>query len=83
MLSSPNKKFVLSGSFLNFSRTFRKLKEQFLRGWKNSDPLLGIRPSFIATGQGIRAKENARVAGIRSLKKFSPGVARGDVLSWN
>ena len=34
-LSSPNKKVVLSRSFLNFLRIFCKLKEQFLRVWEN------------------------------------------------
>ena len=71
-LSSPNKKVVLSLSFLNFLRIFCKLKEQFLRVWENFAPPPGIRPSFFA-----------RVAGIRSLKKIFPVVARGDVPSWN
>ena len=53
---SPNKKFVLSGSFLNFLRTFCKLKEQSLRVWENFAPPPGIRPSFFVLGQVIRQK---------------------------
>ena len=65
----------MSRSFLNFLRIFCKLKEQLLRVWENFAPPLGIRPSFFALGQGIRQKF-ARVARIRSLKKYFPGVAR-------
>ena len=63
-------------------KDFCKLKEQFLRVWENFAPPPRIRPSFFAPGQGIRQKI-ARVAGIRSLKNIFPGVARGDISSWN
>ena len=56
LLSSPNKKFVLSRSFLNFLRIFCKLKEQFFRVSENFAPPLRIRPSFLARGRGIRQK---------------------------
>ena len=49
LLSSPNKKFVLSRSFLNFLTISCKLKVQFL---ENFAPPPGIRPSFFASGAG-------------------------------
>ena len=81
LLSSPNKNVVLSHSFLTFLRSFCKLKAQFLTVWENFAPPLGIQPSFFALGQGVGQKI-ALVAGIHSLKNF-PGLARGDVPSWN
>ena len=53
------------------------LKEQFVRVWGNFAPSAGIRPSFFAPGAGNWTKKIARVAGIRSLKKIFPEVARG------
>ena len=82
-LSSPNKKVVLSRSFLNFLRIFCKLKEQFLRVWENFAPPPGIRPSFFAPGQGIRQKILPGWSGFARSKKFSRGLPGGDVPSWN
>ena len=76
-LSSADKKVVLSRSSFNFFLGFFcKLKKQFLQVWENFAPPSGIQPSFFASGQGIRQKNLPRVAGIRSLKKIFPGVAR-------
>ena len=62
---------------------FCKLKEQFLLLWEKFYPTPGN--STIIFGSGVREldKKIAWVAGIRSLKKISPPVARGDVPSWN
>ena len=73
MLNSPNKKFVLSHSFLNFLRLFCKLKEQFLQVWENFAPPPGIRSSFFAPGQGIRQKKLPGWPGFARSKKFSWG----------
>ena len=52
MLSSPNKKFVLSRSFLNFLRIFCKLKGEFLRIWENFAPPLGNLTIIFCPGAG-------------------------------
>ena len=70
LLISPNIKFVLSRSFLNFLRIFCKLyKEQFLRVWENFAPPPEIRPSVFAPGQGLHKK----LPGFARSKKFSRG----------
>ena len=73
-LNSPNKKFVLSRSFLNFLRIFCRLKEQFLWVWENFAPPPRIRPSFFAPGQGIRQKKLPGWPGFARSKKFSRGL---------
>ena len=85
LLNSPNKKFVLSRSFLTFFRIFCKLKEQFLRVWENFAPTPGVQPSFFASGQGIRQKKLPGWPGFACLKKFSRGLpgGGGNVPSWN
>ena len=77
MLSSPNKKFVLSRSFLNFLRIFGKLKEQFLRVWENFVPPPGIRPSFFAPGAGDQTKKLPGWPGFARSKKFSRRLPGG------
>ena len=77
LLNSPNKKFVLSRSFLNFLRIFCKLKEQFLRVWENFVPPSGIRQSFFASGQGIRQKKLPGWPGLTRSKKISRGLLGG------
>ena len=88
LLSSPNKKFVLSRSFLNFLRIFCKLKEQFFRDWENFAPPPGIRPSFFCPGgRELDQKNLPGWPGFARSKKFSRGLpgsgGGGDVPSWN
>ena len=77
LLSSANKKFVQSRSFLKFLRIFCKLKEQFLRGLKNFAPPPGIRPSFFAPGQRIGQKNCPGGWDSLAQKNFSWGLPGG------
>ena len=76
LLSSPNKKFVHSRSFLNFFKDFCKLKEQFLRIWENFAPHPGIRPSLLD-------KKNCPGGRDSLAQKNFPLGCSGDVSSWN
>ena len=75
MLSSPNRKFVLFRSFLNFQGFFCKLKEQLLRVWEN----------FVPTPENSTYKELDQNIGRNSLsqKGFPGDCPGGDAPSWN
>ena len=77
-LSSPNKKVVLSRSFLNFLRIFfASLRSSFFEFGEILPHPREFDHHFLPRRQEIRQKNFALVAGIRSLKKIFPGVARG------
>ena len=75
--------FLLSRSLLNFLRTFASLiPSSFFEFGKILPHPRGIRPSFFAPGQEIRQK-NCPGGRDQLAQKIFPGVARGDVPSWN
>ena len=51
--------------------------EQFLRVWENFAPPPGNSTIIFCPGAGNLTQKIARVAGISSLKKFSPGLPGG------
>ena len=68
---------LLSRNLLNFLRTFASLiRSSFFEFGKILPHPRGIRPSFFPWGRELD-KKIARVAGISSLKKFSPGLPGG------
>ena len=70
-----NRKFVLSHSFLNFLRSFCKLKEQF-RVWENFSSPREFDHHFLPQGQGIRQKSYPGGRDSLAQKNF-PGGCRG------
>ena len=66
---------LLSRSLNFFLRTLNT--GQFLRVWKNFAPLQGNSTIIFWPGAENYTKKIARMAGIRSLKKISPGLPEG------
>ena len=78
LLSSPNKKFVLSRSFLNFLRIFCKVKEQFYSTLEKFLPHpREFNHYFWPRGRRIRQKKLPGWPGFARSKKFFRGLPGG------
>ena len=79
MLSSPNKKFVLSRSFLDFLRIFCKLKYQFLPLWEKFCPIPGNSHDhhFLPWGRELNKKNCPGGRDSLAQKNFPGGCPGG------
>ena len=82
LLSSPNKKFILSGSFLNFLRIIASLRSSSFEFGKILPHPREFDHHF-CPGAGELGKKNCPGGRNPLLKNISPGVAWEDVPSWN